>query len=270
MSFVYIYIYRARIGPNQWNCRQNFGLRFFSFVPREHLGRAKAVCPTFLQIVNDYVPHLCDQCTNDKMKYSCLCQNDTPCVEIPDYPLCPKLGCFIAKKNNHKLCFQSACKLGFTWDRNLYALLSHQGDLEGLKRIHREDGASPQWDAWACAYATTLPVLVWLRQNGCPITKLALTMASAYGHIHIVEWLLKNESKDIRTKSTCEWAAKNDHLDVLQLLRKHGCPWSRFVVVAARKEGNARIVDWIEANVIYEELSSPGYLSWSALNIMDL
>ena len=244
-------------------------IKVFSFVPREHLGRAKAVGPSFSQIIDDFLPHICDQCTNDD---TCLCPYKR-CLKTQDVPLCPALGCFVPAKNNHMICFKWAYELGFMRNRHLYLMLAYKGNLDGLKRIHKEDGASPQWDAWACAYAADqghIQTLVWLRRNGCPIDKWALIRASANGHVRTVEWLLENEDKDLLDRAACEWAAYYDHLDVLQLLRTYKCPWNGSVVIVARFKGHDRIVKWAQANGCPRDTDpSHGYLSWSSVTSMN-
>jgi hypothetical protein len=65
---------------------------------------------------------------------------------------------------------------------------------------------------------------VWLRSIGCPWDEDTCTIASAYGHLHIMQWARQNGCP--WNESTCELAAANGHYDSLVWACENGCPWS--------------------------------------------
>ena len=50
--------------------------------------------------------------------------------------------------------------------------------------------------------------------------------------------------KKYNNSNICDWAAKNGRLDVLQLAREQGCPWSDWTCTLAAKNGHLHILQW--------------------------
>jgi hypothetical protein len=65
---------------------------------------------------------------------------------------------------------------------------------------------------------------VWLRSIGCPWDEETCLIASASGHLHILQWARQNGCP--WNESTCALAAANGHYDSLVWARENGCPWS--------------------------------------------
>ena len=50
-----------------------------------------------------------------------------------------------------------------------------------------------------------------------------------------------------RSEWTCEKAAENGHLAVLQWARTQGCPWNRATLSKAAKNGHLAVLQWARA-----------------------
>ena len=48
--------------------------------------------------------------------------------------------------------------------------------------------------------------------------------------------------------ATCANAAQGGHLEVLQWVHENGCPWDRFVLVAATAQGHLEVLKLAIAN----------------------
>ncbi len=64
-----------------------------------------------------------------------------------------------------------------------------------------------------------LPLLKWLREQGCP-------------------W----------NKNTCSYAAERGQLEVLKWAREHGCPWDEYTCHLAAREGHLELLKWAHEN----------------------
>jgi hypothetical protein len=70
-----------------------------------------------------------------------------------------------------------------------------------------------------------LPVLQWLRANGCPWDESTCEEAAGGGHLAMLQWANANGCPwDVSTSTS---AAAGGHLDVLQWANANGCPCNR-------------------------------------------
>jgi hypothetical protein len=77
---------------------------------------------------------------------------------------------------------------------------------------------------------------------------VALEIATENGHLHIIQWLQKQEPP-CRCPYIYEIAAKYGHLHILQWLRAQNppCPWKINECIKVVKPENSHILEWLEA-----------------------
>ena len=54
-------------------------------------------------------------------------------------------------------------------------------------------------------------------------------------------------------RSTCTYAARDGHLEVLRWARRNGCPWNEWTISAAAREGHLETLEWLRRNGCPEE-----------------
>lgn len=89
------------------------------------------------------------------------------------------------------------------------------------------------WDAGMCANAAqggNLQLLDFLLQEGFATSPLVCDMAAQYGHLNLLHWA--RETKGLPWGSTsAHAAARGGHLEILQWLVTHECPYDFQVLV---------------------------------------
>ena len=100
-----------------------------------------------------------------------------------------------------------------------------------------------------------LEVLVWLKEQGLPITEGATETAAREGHLKELMWLRRQDPPVPWSEWACRGAAAGGHLGVLRWLRSQQdpCPWDRGVCEAAVRKALA-----------ISGLSSGKHVVWSA------
>ena len=73
-------------------------------------------------------------------------------------------------------------------------------------------------------------------------------VAAARGCLCALKVILPQLSSTHLTKDFCEAAARHGHLDCLQLLREHGCPWDEHTCTVAAKGGHIACLQFAHAN----------------------
>lgn len=68
-----------------------------------------------------------------------------------------------------------------------------------------------------------LSLIIWMRDNGCPINNTICHDAALNGHVHIIKWARANGCP--WDENVCEVAVQGGHLEILQWARANGCPW---------------------------------------------
>jgi len=103
-----------------------------------------------------------------------------------------------------------------------YRAVIQAGDLEALK--------------------TLLP----LTELACPTTetnRCLVALAAEHGQLPIVQWLRQNGC--FWDHLTPCWAAQNNHWDVLQWCHANGCPWNYYTSLAAAANGHLALLQWL-------------------------
>lgn len=90
-----------------------------------------------------------------------------------------------------------------------------------------------------------LEILKWAREEGHPLYNYFSLYPAAYGHIHILEWLLHNGCFD---SMTCQYAALYGQLQVLKWLHLKGFPWDEWTCSNAALKGHFEILKWAREN----------------------
>jgi len=84
------------------------------------------------------------------------------------------------------------------------------------------------------------------------------------GHLAVLQWAREHGCE--WNSNTCSAAAEGGHLEVLQWLREHGCEWNSNTCSAAAEgghlevlqnalsSGNARMADWVYAQLALQQL----------------
>jgi hypothetical protein len=123
------------------------------------------------------------------------------------------------------------------------------------------------WDsAQLCTLAASrglLEVLQWLKQQGAAFTEQTLLCAATQGQTAAYAYLLAQQcpcDPDI-----CTAAARGCHLDTLQCLLEHGCPYTaRALWAVAADMGHISVMTYLQQHGILFPVASLGQLLFIA------
>jgi hypothetical protein len=140
------------------------------------------------------------------------------------------------------------------WVEDRWGLLSHdelsvfaimRGNLHMLKHLH---GANRmRWSHISLAQAlpkNRLDVIKWARENGCPWSTNMYRNIARFGTLDTVKWIFDNGCPV--GQDVCDWAALNEHLDVLIWLvddKKFQC--SPTACANAASSGHIETLRWL-------------------------
>lgn len=75
------------------------------------------------------------------------------------------------------------------------------------------------------AVMSTVAMLRWARDNGCPWSKRTCTTVAAGGNLDVLRWAHANGCP--WGEKTCHAAAHRGHVEVVEWAVTRGCPWDR-------------------------------------------
>ena len=138
------------------------------------------------------------------------------------------------------------------WSIRTCGEAASEGHLEVLKWLR--EGPSPgsqpwvpcPWNKSTCNEAARfghLEVLKWLRLSGCPWSKMIISFAVMHGHAEVVKWI--HENGGFRPKKLCRIAAEYGHVNILAWARDNGYPWSSKVCYTAAKFGQLEVLKYL-------------------------
>jgi hypothetical protein len=125
-----------------------------------------------------------------------------------------------------------------------FILAAAEGGCFSTLQWAREQGCP--WDSHAskaAAGAGHLAVLQWLRQERCHWDDQTLTIAAGRGHLEVFEWGLRHGCPG-SSAWVCWVVAAIGKLEMLQCIRRNGCPWDASVCAAAAGSGNLLMLQW--------------------------
>lgn len=98
------------------------------------------------------------------------------------------------------------------------------GELGLLQELRQLNPPCP-WDEMTCAAASMnghLHILQWAIKNGCPCDKYTYIYAAMNGHLDILKWISAKNPKwsDISSSFIYQIAANNKHQHVLEWMHK--------------------------------------------------
>lgn len=91
-------------------------------------------------------------------------------------------------------------------------------------------------------FVSSVAMLRWARENGCPAVKTACQYAAQNGDLDVLKWARANGFP--WNKLVCEFAAQGGHLDVLGWAHDNGCPWDAWTCASAALGGHFDILKW--------------------------
>jgi len=140
-----------------------------------------------------------------------------------------------------------------------------QAAAAGEKEILEAWARSRPLDTWVCAlaaYGGHLPVLVWLKAQGCPWDAWTCHYAAWNNHVEVLQWAwLRGCPWDART---CAKAAEGGSLDALRWLRSCDppCPWDLAdCCLLAAFHGHWELLDWL--NNTQQHIHSAALRLWT-------
>ncbi|KAG5185364.1 hypothetical protein JKP88DRAFT_262707 [Tribonema minus] len=98
----------------------------------------------------------------------------------------------------------------------------------------------------AAARCGNLAALRWLRARGCAFDARTCSAAAAGGHLAVLQWARAERCE--WTSHTCSSAARAGALDVLVWARRHGCAWDAMTAVMAAGGGHLACLRWACGN----------------------
>jgi hypothetical protein len=132
--------------------------------------------------------------------------------------------------------------------------------VEYCRLVKKETTLVSDDDSWleaACVYSAgggRLEQLMWLHSLHSAFSPEEMIMASAHGHIDVLEWLFSNNCQ-YTIKDSHHWsrnglvmAAKNNRIGVLGWYRSKNCEWHSFVAQTAAKHGHVESLKYLVEN----------------------
>ena len=153
--------------------------------------------------------------------------------------------CGDAAEGGHIAILDYLRQQGCAWDADVAWRASRGGHIDLLKWCRAQQPPVPM-DGRACehaAKANNLDMLRWLRENGCEWSHTTCTAAAGQGHLKVLEYARAQLPPCSWIAATCA-AASGGHLECLQWLHEHGCPWTVGVSLAAAKSGHLEMLRW--------------------------
>jgi len=131
-----------------------------------------------------------------------------------------------------------------------YRLVVKSGDLEAFKALipltelpFPSTKKNKRLMALAAQHGQ-LPILQWLRQNGCPWDAQTPCWAARGGHRDVLEWCHANDCP--WDDFTSLWAAMDGDLPLLQWVIEQGCPWNRNAICEGAASNNHwHVLHWV-------------------------
>ena len=133
----------------------------------------------------------------------------------------------------------------FIWDTVLT-----KGDLAEFQAAWAAD--PPPLGPNVCARVAVfghLPILQWVREQGCAWDVYTSFNAAYGGHLEMLKWVLRCDPPCPWSQYTLSWVAERGHLNVLQWIRESGlpCEWHRGVSAFAADGGHLKVLQWLRA-----------------------
>ena len=91
-----------------------------------------------------------------------------------------------------------------------------------------------------------LQLLKQSRDAGCPWNESTCEFAAKNGHLEVLKWVKDNGCP--WNEWTCVDAALNGHLDVLKWARDNGCLWNSYTCHDAALNGHLEVLKWARDN----------------------
>jgi len=85
-----------------------------------------------------------------------------------------------------------------------------------------------------------------LESNGREGDGSTCAYAAKNGHLEVLKWARENGCE--WDSSTCAWAAEHGHLEVLKWARENGCPWDSLTCARAAEHGHLEVLKWAHEN----------------------
>ena len=139
------------------------------------------------------------------------------------------------------------------WNEQACELAASYGHLEILQWLRSQEPPCPWRDFtdYSAAAHGQLACLQWAHTNGCPSAeKHTCEIAAQNGNLEILQWVRAQDPPYPWTSSACTRAAEEGHLGVLQWLRTQNppCPWDKYTYDAALYSGHDKVAQWVRDN----------------------
>ncbi|PNH07685.1 hypothetical protein TSOC_005822 [Tetrabaena socialis] len=123
------------------------------------------------------------------------------------------------------------------------------GNTKALKFVLKTGGklgtmANPRAIACEAAAGGHLSVLMVLRGRKAPMGHDTAAAAAAGGHLRVVKWLAETLGVALHADVFTS-AAKSGSMELLEWLRKRGCPWDAPTFAAAAEAGCEEQLEWL-------------------------
>ena len=138
------------------------------------------------------------------------------------------------------------------WHEHACTIAAKYGRLEVLQWLRRQEPPCP-WSAntdYQAAQYRQLACLQWAHDNGCPRAgEYTCEVAAQNGHLAVLQWVRAQDPPYPWTSRVCTEAAKGGHLEVLQWARAQDppCPWN-FTAIQAATNGHDEVAQWLRDN----------------------
>jgi hypothetical protein len=142
--------------------------------------------------------------------------------------------------------------LSFLADTYRYTAAVDRQFRRVYQTVHHQERGRPHTTSYRAAVQTISTARIWLEEDEEYVREEGCDEAARYGRLDVLQFLRSSSSsnKD-RPPSSCRWsaytcerAAANGHLHVLQWLRGQGCEWDLFTCAAAAGGGHLQVLQW--------------------------
>lgn len=221
---------------------------YFSLLP-SHLNK---------YFVDTYLPRECDNLWH-RLSTICSPNECKSCID-PDNEACAKYSArkgYIAVLKD-LLDKENPNGLDRDFMRILYEYAAMENRIDVVKWLQNTYTGDILDDAtYAAVQYGSLDTIKYMYYMEGSLRKDIWTVASTYGHIHILSWLMEEHPKIVHSRRLNKYqgAIRGGRIDVIKWIHEAGLPWEDNILSRARTYKRQRLVKWLLSDEYTEWLA---------------
>ena len=173
-------------------------------------------------------------------------------MHILQYARSAPLHSKVYDADNNVPTFEGAPGVGCRWDEQACRGAVQGGHLEVLQWLRGAAPPCPWYSSELCDIAAavgSLPLLQYLRDNGCSWSTETTRVAAQFGHLNLLRYMVLSPNHLQFDKTLCASAAFEGHLHILQFARSKEVDskavWDESTCAWAAQSGKLEVLRWM-------------------------